>query len=565
MEPQSSGRVPTRAPNRRLNPDNFLANLREQDPVAFHRLVEQSLGSEHASRVRPAPEVLRQYEQAEAERTEALAPSTSPYWNYFPSNADPIELLAKWQRIRIHGLEKRPEFNNLLGWSLELLSNGRWRVRLIDNSTVLSVGLRNLQRVHVQACDAESSTHRDVLRCLDLCRNLSFKVAALLKGKQHTTKMEASGMRVLDLLELQPTVEDERLLVCAAEVLMRMVDQLDSSSTWQIHIRLSFNLEAIEKATQRLLPQRIVSRVFRSQHTPDQSETVAFRKILQQLSTHLQDLKEEFCLAGIFEAVLGAQARSGSNQCATVLEATAQKHDDAAVVDVIQECLHPDHAAAVHATDEVIADVAWATGVEAMIRSNAGDGGEAAKVSVWQAQDEELTTEEVYLLQFSRYPKELRVALLEGIPLRQCRQMMEDEGYAVNLPSGAKVFVHPGQYQDVTTALEGMALRPYHVVVSQSLEHLVQESLQQVPRQSKVKVKARSAVQLVGCLAAIEQTLADDECEDLLSQRLYSYELDLVERRTFLCIAPQLRNSGSVVQSTTEAHGCVNPRRWVPT
>lgn len=519
------------------------------------------MGSEVASRVRPAPEVLRQHEQAEAEQNEALAPSASPFWDYFPSKTDPIELLAKWQQVRIHGLEKKPEFNNLLGWSLESLSNGRWSVRLVDSSTLLSVRLLNLQRAHVQAGDVESTTHRDVLRCLDLCRNLSFKIAVLLKGKRYVAQMKASGMMVLDLIQVQPTVEDERLMECAAEVLMRMVEQLDSSSTWQEHLRLALNLEAIWKAT-----QRVVSRVFQSQDTRTQStEAVDFRAILKQLGTHLQDLKEEFCLASIIEAVLGAQARLGTNLCPIVLEDTAHKRDDAAVADVIQECLHPDPAATFHAADEVIADVAWATGVEAMIRSNAGEGGEAAEVSAWQAQDEELAAEDVYLLQFSRYPEELRVALLEGVPLRQCRQSLEDEGYAVNLPSGAKVFVHPEQYQDVTTALEGMTLRPYHVVVSQGLEHLVQESLQHIPRQSKVKVKARSAVQLGESLAAREQTRTDDECEGSLSQRLYSYELDLVERRTFLCIAPQLRNSGSVVQSTTEAHGCVNPRRWVPT
>merc|ERR1719468_521136 len=131
MEPQSSGTVPKRAskreraPKMRLRPEvprredtyqgrNSIETLRAQDPVAFHRLVEQSMGSEVASRVRPAPEVLRQHEQAEAEQNEALAPSASPFWDYFPSKTDPIELLPKWQQVRIHGLEKKPEFNNLL-------------------------------------------------------------------------------------------------------------------------------------------------------------------------------------------------------------------------------------------------------------------------------------------------------------------------------------------------------------------------------------------------------------------------------------------------------------------
>merc|ERR1712032_1510826 len=36
----------------------------------------------------------------------------------------------------------------------------------------------------------------------------------------------------------------------------------------------------------------------------------------------------------------------------------------------------------------------------------------------------------------------------------------------------------------------------------------------------------------------------------------------LCDTRTFLCYVPRLSNSNSVTQSTTEAHGGVNPRRF---
>jgi len=232
------------------------------------------------------------------------------------------------------------------------------------------------------------------------------------------------------------------------------------------------------------------------------------------------------------------------------------------ICEVIQECHHPDPPAFPDATDDKLANMIWASNVETMVQSNYGPGFAESSSEPRTEQ----AAERVYLLQFSRYPEELRLALLEGNALRQCRDALKDAGYNASLPSGAKIFVQPWQYKDVKAALVGTELRPYHVVVSESLEYLVSESLQQIPRQLKIKIKARSAIHL-------DEATSGKGGEDSLGNELNTEEFDgvsadtpadIVVRRTFICIVPRLRSSASVNQSTTEAHGSLNPRRLAP-
>merc|ERR1719245_463110 len=139
------------------------------------------------------------------------------------------------------------------------------------------------------------------------------------------------------------------------------------------------------------------------------------------------------------KGMLGAEAMGGS-KASPILAESESRVDDDDTVDVIQECLHPDPPALIDATDDIIAEVAWASGVEARIRHD-----KQTEMQVGLTRSGEIAAEEVYLLQFSRYPQEFCRALLEGVALRECRDAMEDAGHKVVLPSGAKVFVHPMQ------------------------------------------------------------------------------------------------------------------------
>jgi len=84
-----------------------------------------------------------------------------------------------------------------------------------------------------------------------------------------------------------------------------------------------------------------------------------------------------------------------------------------------------------------------------------------------------LVPDSIVLLEVDRTLSTLRNALLAGDELANVRDALESHGYAVELPSGVKVFVRPEQYNSVITAVEDMDLKPRHIVVSQELEHLV--------------------------------------------------------------------------------------------
>jgi len=271
----------------------------------------------------------------------------------------------------------------------------------------------------------------------------------------------------------------------------------------------------------------------------------------------LQALQEDFCLVAIWSKLLGRDAKVSAVSAIVIALFRAAKQTSS------------------QTNDNTIASEAWASFVENRIQQDNDEG------VVSDAAEELPQCENIYLLQFSRYPHEWRQALMEGVALRLCRDALLGEGHTCVLTSGAKVFVHPWQYNDVKGAICGMELRPYHVIVAQSLEHLVEESLVQVPRQLKVKLKSRTVVDCVGesridvgaQQAGPPQDLASSTDPSLIvlsssKERFVDIgDVGFAEffdvHRTFLCQAMPLRSSASVTQSTTEAHGGVNPRRRV--
>jgi hypothetical protein len=101
--------------------------------------------------------------------------------------------------------------------------------------------------------------------------------------------------------------------------------------------------------------------------------------------------------------------------------------------------------------------------------------------------------EPLYLISFSRYPAELRNALLHGEHLEDGRQALKAAGYSHELNNGVKIFCTPGQYPTVE-ALPLDTYRPYHVIVSAHFLPLVRRTVEGLDRKLKVKIKDEKVI-----------------------------------------------------------------------
>jgi hypothetical protein len=99
----------------------------------------------------------------------------------------------------------------------------------------------------------------------------------------------------------------------------------------------------------------------------------------------------------------------------------------------------------------------------------------------------------LYLISFSRYPAELRNALLHGEFLEDGRQALKAAGYSHELDNGVKIFCTPGQYPSVE-ALPLDTYRPYHVIVSAHFLPLVRRTVEGLDRKLKVKIKDEKVI-----------------------------------------------------------------------
>jgi len=94
----------------------------------------------------------------------------------------------------------------------------------------------------------------------------------------------------------------------------------------------------------------------------------------------------------------------------------------------------------------------------------------------------------VYLLTYSRSPRAFRDALMHSPALAECRQALQDHGFQVELPTGAKVFEPPQLRPAVIEAIRlgGLQLTRVHVVVSPDLEDTVRHLIDAIPKKEKV-------------------------------------------------------------------------------
>jgi len=161
--------------------------------------------------------------------------------------------------------------------------------------------------------------------------------------------------------------------------------------------------------------------------------------------------------------------------------------------------------------------------------------------------------EGVFLLNLNRNPKAAMDALYTGPSLKKCRDALEDMGLPCQLPTGALVFVETCQYDAVRHALDGKVLRSSDVIVTESLEYLVEEALQGCGK----GCYAKSRLQL--------RCATDDHSSATAStepQTQYTMYGTLEVKRSFICAVPMHATPPVVNKSTTDADSRlgVNPR-----
>merc|ERR1712228_221378 len=136
------------------------------------------------------------------------------------------------------------------------------------------------------------------------------------------------------------------------------------------------------------------------------------------------------------------------------------------------------------------------------------------------------------------------------------------------------VFVHPWQYLSVMHALNGQVLTRSKVVIARSLEHLLEESIVDIghgvwARQRQLLDVFSSANVDEGRSALAAVSSAEDADHMEFNRELFDGHLHwtlwpgLGVARSFICVAPGLPSSTTVVQSTTEMSSRMglNPRR----
>lgn len=176
----------------------------------------------------------------------------------------------------------------------------------------------------------------------------------------------------------------------------------------------------------------------------------------------------------------------------------------------------------------------------------------------------------VCLLRFNRRPEDMVSTLEEGASLRACRANLAEAGYDWKLISGTFVFVHPEQYASVMRAIVGWELKGHHVIISESLEYLLEEALNDIGKGAWAKDRQHLYVSQASGSEALASSGSQEDQKEQQHQGIHHeqdqgewWDLLKVERTFICCDTIRQRNSKSVVQSTTEANPRAggNPRR----
>jgi len=98
--------------------------------------------------------------------------------------------------------------------------------------------------------------------------------------------------------------------------------------------------------------------------------------------------------------------------------------------------------------------------------------------------------EKIFVLRWSRHPRELAEALRQNPLLEPIRAAAFDAGQSCDHATGATILLYPDQYDAVLKLISGLDLRPYHTVVNEAFRPLVEDAATQL--RSKANIRLRS-------------------------------------------------------------------------
>ncbi len=108
------------------------------------------------------------------------------------------------------------------------------------------------------------------------------------------------------------------------------------------------------------------------------------------------------------------------------------------------------------------------------------------------------------MLDFSRHPQDVRQALIQRMPLDECRQALQEGQRYWELRFGAKFFVRPHQFEETVDLTRKLDLHKQHVVAAESL---VSKAILRVSS-IQVRVTTRCELGVVGTLLAASSSKA---------------------------------------------------------
>jgi hypothetical protein len=161
--------------------------------------------------------------------------------------------------------------------------------------------------------------------------------------------------------------------------------------------------------------------------------------------------------------------------------------------------------------------------------------------------------EQVFLLRFGTGDYELfRLALFERPELRSCKEALADAGICDHLTEHGFIFVKPEQYSTVLQALTGIKLHPFHVLITQSLEPALEDTLKTLSYRKRPREKKGDRLVVSRGLSPQNGQAGRELLRQRRSSALQERTFICTVKRTFICSAPIRRPAHMVRQSTTE-------------